>query len=190
MKKKNKDYNYRNIILVILIITGLTIITIGFTQAYFVLTVNSNNNNINNSSGKIDIDYVKGTDINGVLYGTNNYLNGLSTTVKIKYNEGSVRAVVGFYLKIENIDDALKSTALRWAVYKNDSTISIKNGNFVSTNNGMSIQVVDDFVVPAEYEEYTLYVWLDGESSTNDMQNKTFNAKMYASANYISGTLE
>ena len=79
---------------------------------------------------------------------------------------------------------------LKWAVYKNDETSPIKTGTFAGINTGESLQIVDNFLVPEEYDSYTVYIWLDGEGSTNDMQNKMFSASIYAQANYIAGQLE
>lgn len=194
-KKKNKKKKIninspKYLIYIIIGVIALCLITIASTYAYFTSLVTANNNQLNSNSGKIDISYEKGTDINGTLYGTTNYLNGLNTTVKIKANINSLKAYVGIYLKINSIDNELKSPYLKWAVYKNNGTTPIKTGTFAGINTGESLQIVDNFLVPEEYDSYTVYIWLDGEGSTNDMQNKMFSASIYAQANYIAGQLE
>ena len=194
-KKKNKKKKIninspKYLIYIIIGVIALCLITIASTYAYFTSIVTADNNQLNSNSGKIDISYEKGTDINGTLYGTTNYKNGKNTTVKIKANINSLKAYVGIYLKINSIDNELKSPYLKWAVYKNNGTTPIKTGTFAEVNSGESLQIVDNFLVPEEYDSYTVYIWLDGEGSTNDMQNKMFSASIYAQANYIAGQLE
>lgn len=190
--KKNSKYisNPKFIIGMIAILTIISILTITATYAYFILTVSTENNQIAANSGKIDIYYQKGNDINGVLYGTTDYTRGLNTTVQIKANDGSLKANVGIYLKVDTIDEYLKSNALKWAVYKNGNANVIKSGTFETAQEGSNIQIVNDFEVTTTIQEYTIYVWLDGPSSTNNMQNQSFSGQIYAKANYISGNLE
>ena len=76
-KKKNKKKKIninspKYLIYIIIGVIALCLITIASTYAYFTSLVTADNNQLNSNSGKIDISYEKGTDINGTLYGTTN----------------------------------------------------------------------------------------------------------------------
>jgi len=190
VKKTNNKIKNNHLFLIIIGVIAICLITFGSTYAFFTLVVSSDNDDVVANSGKLDISYIKEGDLTDqVLYGTSDYRNGLNTSVKIKTNAGSLAATVGIYLKIKEIGQDLISSSLRWAVYKNGASIPIKYGDFSTIPADKIIQIVDDFDVRDEYDEFRVYVWLDGETSTNDMQNESFSATIYASANYISGEL-
>lgn len=189
-KTVNNKIKNNHLFLIIIGVILICLITFGSTYAFFTLVVSADNDDVVANSGKLDISYIKEGDLTGkVLYGTSDYRNGLNTSVKIKTNAGSLAATVGIYLKIKEIGPDLISSSLRWAVYKNGASTPIKNGDFSTIPDDKIIQIVDDFDVRDDYDEFRIYVWLDGETSTNDMQNESFSAIIYASANYISGQL-
>lgn len=189
-KTVNNKIKNNHLFLIIIGVILICLITFGSTYAFFTLVVSADNDDVVANSGKLDISYIKEGDLTGkVLYGTSDYRNGLNTSVKIKTNAGSLAATVGIYLKIKEIGPDLISSSLRWAVYKNGASTPIKNGDFSTIPDDKIIQIVDDFDVRDDYDEFRIYVWLDGETSTNDMQNESFSATIYASATNIGGEL-
>lgn len=200
MDKPNKS-NGKYIVLIIFGLLLISFMTVGLTYAYFVNQVKVNNDDISASSGKLDINYVGGNAVVGNIYGTTDYRNGISNSIKIKLNDNSIDARVSLYLKINSIGDALVSDALRWAVYKNEEIVPVKTGNFAYNDlgnkltSGDSIVIVDEFDVRkfedvSMYDVFTLYIWLYGPDSTNAMQNQEFSGSIYASTSYITGSLD
>ena len=140
-------------------------------------------------TGFISIDYIKGNDvIDGKLYPTSSKNGGINTTLKIKRNNGSINVLGTLSLYVNNIPEVLSSNSLKWEVYEDNNTNPSSMGTFDGISNGDRVVLLDDFLVPTEYVSYTIYIWVDGNNSGNEVQNSSFSAVISASASQTNNT--
>lgn len=134
-------------------------------------------------TGFISIDYIKGNDIiDGKLYPSASKSGGINTTLNIKRNDGSINVLGTIALYVNNIPEVLSTDSLRWEIYENDNVSPSSMGTFNGVSNGDRVVLLDDFLIPTEYVAYTIYIWVDGNRSGNEIQNSTFSAIISASA--------
>lgn len=176
MKEKKKIFT---IIGVSLLAVVLVYVSYRVTYAWFTNQGSSNTDLV--TSGKLDIDYVGGSNIlNGKLIPTDSYQNGLSSMIKFKTKSGSLSALASIYLDITTLPAELQSSALKWSLYKNNEENPINTGDFLEASQGSTLTLLSNFYANPSYDTYTLYIWLNGEEADNSMINKSMSVGYYA----------
>lgn len=174
----NKFIN--NFIYILIVIT-LCLVTFGITYAWFIMSRTSNNVNAT-SSGSLQIVYDKGQDVHGMLYPTTSKDNGLKASVSISQTSTSIQGLATISLNITTIDAELAISALKWELYANDGSNPVSTGNFANTTASSVINLVENYELSTTNTKFDLYIWLDGNESSNDVINKSFGAYISASA--------
>lgn len=178
----------------------LTILTVGGTYSFFTATANSNSNEINFNATKFEVLYTGGTAIEGSLIPAKNKEEGFNTTVNIKISESSVQGTANLYINIEQITASIASEALKWEVYKTvDGTNSlVKTGSFVDCETsgtkkqcaaGDKLYIVKDYPLSTTNTAFTVYIWLDGYKSGNEVIGAQLKAYIGAESGNITGNL-
>lgn len=172
------------------IVSVLTImlITFGATFAWYTSTRESTNEDLI-KSGKLDIVYDKGEDVEGELIPSSSKDVGIKTSVTIRKTETSVNGLATMSLVIDTLPLELRSDALNWEVYRNGETSPYKTGNFANVDEGDTINIVEDYELTTSDTVFTLYIWLDGTKAGNEVMGKSFEGHLTASA-YSKGKLE
>ena len=165
----------------VLIVITICLVTISVTYSWFITSHVSNNVN-SASSGKLEIIYDKGQDVNGILKPSSSKNNGLSASVKIKQGDNSVDALGTVTLNVTNIDSALSVKGLKWELYKDSSVSPIANGTFEGVTSNSQINLITDYLLTTDNTTFTLYIWLNGSEVNNSVMNKTFSAYISATA--------
>ena len=151
--------------------------------------------NISGTSECFDINYVKGQDIGSDNNPANfslasTYTEGLSSVIKVNLKDTCTITNGTGTLYLNTDTSVTSSTLLSGKLLKYqvlDGTTPVGSGIVSSAE---SIEIYKDIPITTTVKTITVYIWLDGEGSTNDMQNKMFSASIYAQANYIAGQLE
>lgn len=177
--------NFKKYTILSLAILIVGIIAMGITYAFFTSTITSDVSNLA-SSGKLDVIYISEANLEGTLYPTSDYRNGLSTTASIRMTNESVAAQATFTLNIIDLPQVLAVFGLKWEVYENDDLVSISSGTFLGVSEGDNLVILEDYQLSTEPTLITLYIWLDGDEVGNEVQNQTFDATLVASATTIS----
>lgn len=166
----------------------IMLVTFGITFAWFVSTRESSNEDLI-ASGKLEIVYDKGEDVQGELIPSSNKDVGINTSVTISKTQTSVNGLATISLTIDTLPLELRTDALNWEVYRNGENTPYQTGNFANVNEGDVINIVEDYEVTTSDTIFTLYLWLDGTKAGNEVMGKTFEGHLSASA-YSKGTLE
>ena len=174
----NKFINYSIIILIVLTIC---LITFSITYAWFVTSQSTNNIN-SATSGKLEIIYDKGQDVNGTLRPSSSKENGLSASVKIRKSDSSVDGLATIKLHVTTIDQALAVSGLKWELFKNTDSTSVASGTFYGINSNSDINLIENYLLTTTDTTFTLYIWLNGDEVDNSVMNKSFSAYITATA--------
>lgn len=178
----------------LLILGGIVILVvflIGTTYAYMTIAAKSGNIADLSRSGKLDVVYLNGQSISGQILPTADNKEGLRTTVSIRVNEGSVKAIGTLTLHITTLSSGLAIQGLKWEIYKDSETTPMvdsngvtRSGNFVGYADGDEIALVENYEILTTATTFTLCIWLDGADSTvdNSLTNTTFLGYISASA--------
>ena len=169
-----------NVIIVLIVIT-ICLVTFSITYAWFVTSQSTNNINAV-SSGKLEIIYDKGQDVNGTLRPSSSKETGLMASVKIKQSENSVDALGTVTLNVVNIDSALSIKGLKWELYKDSDNVAVANGTFEGITSNSEINLIEDVLLTTSETTFTLYIWLNGSEVDNSVMNKSFSAYISATA--------
>lgn len=161
----------------ILLISFITIATIGVTYAFFVATTSSKNN-INTTSQKFEVIYSGGGEITGPLKFGLSKEEGKKTSVNIKVAPGSIEAKGIIYINIEEISPELAVSGFNWEVVgtKNNLQVYNQKGTFAGTNNTTNkiINIVDDYLITEDNTKFDIYLWLDGNKLGNEVLTSSF----------------
>ncbi len=169
----------KRLILLIIGILALCTVIIYTTYSFFVASVNQNTGGTTIQSGNFNIVYNKGTDIiGGVLTPSINKNNGLNTSISIKKNSSSLNAKYQLLLTFSLLDDELKSKAFKWELYRGNEENSISSGDFENTIVNSPTVLLTEEVLSLTETTYTLFLWLDGNLTSNEIQNKNFLASL------------
>ncbi len=168
----------------------LTIIVVGATYAYFTAAVNSNTFVVN--SAKLDVIYTGGKHIEGKINLTSTKEQGLSTTVNIRFAEGSVQELGDIFMEIENITSNIAIPGFKWEVYgyKNNTLVYEDNGTFSGKQNGDTFNLVNDYAIDYVDTSFTIYIWLDGNMVGNEVLGGEFKATIHAKTEQYTSLLE
>lgn len=179
----------KNIWLYVIALVILLFISFGASYAWF--SVSKESQVITTSSGKLSVKYTKGDEISGNLYPTTNYLKGLNTTIYFGLNDTSLKAIGTLSLKIKTLPEALRIAGLKWELRDSESSALLANGDFSSYNDTTKNNIIlkDDITLEYEQKGYSLYIWLDGNTTGNEVKDLSFEGSLVASAvqtNYVS----
>lgn len=161
--------------LIILILT-LSVLSISF--AYFganIIKNGDNKTNINTGTLKLKIsdDSVNIDDLLPVY--DSNYRTSYKKQFTIT-NEENLNACSKIYLKINNIDEELKSKYIKYVLIKNEEEVY---GDFDSTND--KILLKSEYIKSNVSNDYTLYIWISYDENENqvNMLGKSLEASIY-----------
>lgn len=175
--------------IIVLIVITICLVTFSVTYAWFISSQSTDNVNAS-TSGKLEIIYDKGQDVNGTLRPSSSKETGLSATVKIKQSLNSVSGLGTVTLNVVNIDPALAVKGLKWELYKDSDVSPIANGTFEGVTSNSQIDLVKDYLLTTTDTTFTLYIWLNGNEVDNSVMNKTFSAYISATARSKPANLE
>lgn len=189
----------KQILIYIIATIFIIIITVSGTYAYFVSTINTNNNATTNSS-KLEVIYTGGTEINGNLNLVNSKEDGYQTTVNIKLSEESIDAKADLYIYVKKITSTIANDALNWEVHKtyqgvesyvdSGTFLDCANGNTTKAcSNGDKIYIVKDYQLTTTDTYYTIYLWLDGNKVGNEVLGATLEGYVGAETEHITTNL-
>ena len=123
---------------------------------------------------------------------TKYYTTGIVKTITVKSSKNAAyKLSFNLYLDILELEEGLKDTSFKYALYQDDGTDPIKSGSFTEeylstldlceTNNTPHIVLVDDETITTTKITYTLYIWIDGTvDNPSSMESQSFNFKLHA----------
>ena len=181
----------KKLIYSISIVLLLIIAVIGGTYSFFAAT--TDNKNVITNSSKFEVIYTGGTEIKGPIELSEDRTGGINTTVHIKVGEGSSQALSYLYLNITEMTDNLSVSNVKWEVS------GIQKGNEVYTNSGTflgynattnnKIPLVEDYRLTEDQTDFTIYVWIDGNNTGNEILGATFDGFISANTEQFTGKL-
>lgn len=170
----------------------LAIATVGSTYAFFSATTGEDSN-VATESQKFEVIYTGGTEINGPIDLSTDRTGGVNTTVHIKVGQGSSHALAYLYFNIEQMTNNLSVTNVKWEVS------GVKGGQEVYTNNGTFegyndtdnniITIVEDYRLSEEQTDFTLYIWIDGPNTGNEIFGASLSGYISANTERFTGQL-
>lgn len=171
----------------------LAIAVVGSTYAYFVATTNSANNSVDTNSSEFGVIYTGGTDIFGPLKLSADRTGGFNTTVHVKTIQGGVQALLNLYIDITEMTTNLSVSNVKWEVsgIKNGVEVYSNNGTFLGYNdtNNNRILIVDDYLLSEEQTDFTLYIWIDGNHTGDEIIGASFSGYISADTEHFTGQL-
>jgi len=127
---------------------------------------------------------------NGVNLNTNNltpvlnYQDGVYITFNINKKIES-RILIKSSLTINEIDENLKNSALKYILLKSDdnnSFESIATGDFSIIENN-ELKLIEDYELITDVTYYKLYIYIDGRQNNTNMSNKNLDVTLNIGAN-------
>lgn len=150
----------------------LILLTVGVTYAYFTFV--TNNGTIDNSSGKLDIDYTISNEfVDGMLSPSTNRSNSLMESVTAKLKDGSVPAKLNIYIT-PIIIAGIPKEALMWEVdvlNSSDYLLDHYVGNFANSQLDNPLKIINAYSLTNNVLKFNIYIWLDGEKISNENFN-------------------
>ena len=171
----------------------LLLITAGGTYAFLSTSANTLNNSIFSNTARLNVVYNSGDEINEALSVAASKDDGYNTTVSIRLGQGSARGKSNLYLYIEEITENIAIPGFKWEVYgyKNSTLVYSNNGNFDgyddTTNN--RIPIVTDYLLSEDNTEFTVYFWIDGSLTGNEIMGGSFRGYIGATSEQVTGSL-
>lgn len=181
MDKKKK------ILLYIVLVVLFSVIVASASYAYIVSKTNEEN--VNNDSGKVDVVYNITENITGVeLMPSENASGGLNSIAVARLNTNSVPAAFNIYITPTSIV-GLNIAALKWEVVgtNNGTTVYSNNGNFSTATKDTPITIVNGYELKSTDTTFNIYIWLDANLINTALDNNRFTAKISADTVPITG---
>lgn len=181
MDKKKKIVLY--IVLVILLCAVVA------TATYAYIVGNTNEENVTNNSGKVDVNYSITENITGVqLMPSDNKSGGIHSVAVAKLNTNSAAAAFNIYITPTSIT-GLNIAALKWEVTGTNggTTVYTKSGNFSTATVNTPITIVDKYTLKSTDTTFDIYIWLDANLISTTLNNNKFTAKISADTVQITG---
>ena len=173
------------ILSIVAILLVATLIDAG-TYAYFVFTINSGNIFMSSLSN-IAVIYTKDVNITGELKPVSSYKEGNKATIKIKLDNDSVDAKADIYIYVDEIGRDIASNALKWELFRTYQGIEsfVARGTFAGASEESKIYVDRDYRLNTEETSYTVYIWLDGSLTGNEVLGESLVGYIGAEAEHI-----
>lgn len=181
MKNNKKLILYIGLVLLLIVIVG------GATYAYIL--GRTNEEEVTNNSGMVDVDYTINENITGVqLIPSDSKSGGLHSVATAKLKEGSVNAGFNIYIT-PSVIEGLDISALKWEVIgtNNNEEVYTNSGNFSGATMGNAIKIVDSYALKSTDTTFDIYIWLDASLITTSIDNKQFKATISADSVQITG---
>ena len=118
---------------------------------------------------------------------------GVSTTVHIKVGEGSAEALSYLKLNIIEMTENLSVENVKWEVsgMRGGQEVYTNSGTFQgyddTTNN--VIPIVEDYRLSETQTDFTLYIWIDGPTTGNEIIGASFSGYISANTERFTGQL-
>lgn len=182
----------RQVIYSICAILLLMIAVIGSTYAFFTATTGENSN-VTTVAKKFEVIYTGGTEINGPLNLSSDRTGGVNTTVHIKVSEGSVHALAYLYFNIEQMTNNLSVANVKWEIsgIQNNQEVYTNHGTFFGYNDtdNKTIPIVEDYRLTEDQTDFTLYIWIDGNNTGNEIYGASLSGYISANTERFTGQL-
>lgn len=181
MDKKKKIVLYIVFVLLLCIVVG--------AASYAYIVARTNEGNVNNNSGKMDVDYTITENITGIqLMPSEDKSGGLHSVATAKINSGSVPSAFNIYITPTSIT-GLNIAALKWEVTGTNggTTVYTKSGNFSTATVNTPITIVDKYTLKSTDTTFDIYIWLDANLISTTLNNNKFTAKISADTVQITG---
>ena len=183
----------KQLIYAICTILLLTITVAGSTSAFYSASA-GNNTTLKTNGTKLEVLYTGGDTIDGSLNAGTNKESGLNTTVNIRVSENSVEALADLYINIEKITSNIATEGFIWEVYgySNSNQVYYNSGNFKNKNATTDniINIVNDYKITKTNTTFTVYFWVDGNKTGNEILGGEFKGYISASTESFTGELE
>ena len=140
----------------------------GISYAYLAFSKSTTSDNMS-KSGKIDVVFTSGADLTGALRPSSDKEGGISSTSSIRITTGSLPAKGILKLNITSISTEIATSALKWEVYKDSETTPYNSGDFNGVSSGDIIEIVKDYQLTTTDTNFTIYIWLDGSLSGDEV---------------------
>ncbi len=171
----------------------LLLITVGGTYAFLSTSANTLNNSIFSNTARLNVIYNSGDEIDEVLSVVASKEEGYNTTVGLRLAQGSAKAKSNLYIYINEITDNIAIPGFVWEVYgyRNNSLVYSNTGNFNgyddTTNN--RIPIVTDYQLSETNTEFTVYFWIDGSLTGNEVLGGSFSGYIGATSQQVTAEL-
>lgn len=182
----------KNLLYSISAILLLTMIISGTTYAFLSSSVKGQNNSIEYNSNNLNIIYQKGEPISGTMNVVSTKEAGKSTTINMRLAETSAKgAKINLLLNITNITENLSINGFMWQVdvYENGTLTRTNTNNFLNKHNNDVITLIEDYELTTTNATFTVYLWVDGNNSTNNVMNGSFDGYISAKSDNFSAIL-
>lgn len=173
----------KKVVIIIASVLVLTLVVFAVTYAY--LNASHTSDVVGVKSGKIDITYKNDGEVSGTLLPSVDYSKGIYTTSKIKLENNSLTNLASIKLEVEEISDYLKNDALNWTLLINGEVKRSDDFSVLPTDN--IITLYDNYELDENITEIKVYIWLNGDKTTNEMMDQAFKAKLYVETHQITG---
>jgi len=171
----------------------LTLIIAGSTYAFLSSSVSTSDNSIFSNTASLNVIYNPGQPINESLSVSSSKEDGYNTTVKIKLAPNSAKAKTNLYIHINEITQNIAIPGFIWEVYgyRNGKQVIYNKGNFNGYNSTTKnkIPIVEDYQLSEDETTFTVYFWIDGSKTDNDVLGGTFSGYIGATSEEFSATL-
>lgn len=158
--------------------------------SYAYIVARTSEGNVDNNSGKVDVDYTITENITGIqLMPSEDKSGGLHSVATAKINSGSVPSAFNIYITPTSIT-GLNIAALKWEVVGtyNGTTVYSKNGNFSTAVKDTPITIVDKYELKSTNTTFDIYIWLDANLINTALNDNRFTAKISADTVQITGS--
>ena len=177
-----------SITVILLLVISVTSVTYSFLSAS-----TGQNNNVSTNSSRFQIIYTGGTEINGPLDLSADRSGGVNTTVHIKVAQGSSQALSYLYFNIEQMTANLSSSNVKWEVVgtRNSQQVYTNSGTFSGYNSTTNnkIPLVENYRLTEDQTDFTVYIWIDGNSAGNEMFGASLSGYISANTEQFTGVL-
>ena len=135
----------------------------------------------------VGVTFIGGNNIEGDFYPVYNYTSGESTTFTVKntYSSSNSSMTMDLYLDIDEISSDLEIEAFKYVLVDGNST-QIATGDFSTYEEGDTIDIILNYVLPSNTSNYTFYIYLDGnDENSSSVVDKSFSATLRIEANVL-----
>lgn len=179
----------KKILIIILAIVLVAIIGLTGTFAWYVWSSSEDDvTHIVTGVGAVTVIYDAGADLTGQnIKPVSDKSLGLVKEITVSTSaEATNNVTFNLYLDINVLDENLKHTSFKYALY-DDGGNEISVGNFFSPStsecivNGTNHIVLASEIISTTVSTYTLYIWIDGNvDNPVSMQGKNFSFTLHA----------
>lgn len=178
-KKKNIFVSIAIIVVLILLVSA---------ASYAYLLFSTSGTSAKAGSGKLDINYVKFSDITGNLDASSDRNNGLKASASASLNTGSMGALFNIYITPTVLTN-LNIPALKWEAegVREGIVVCSNSGNFSSAVVGNKIKIIDGCELSSTVTTFNVYIWLDASLINTSISGVNFGAKISVDSAPITG---